>query len=385
MGPPGGDFDPSERPFVLVWEVTQACELACKHCRAEAEPARHPDELTTAEGKRLLDQAREFGEGQLVVLSGGDPLYRDDVLDLVAYGVEQGLQMTMTPSGTSSLTADRIGALADAGLRRLALSIDGGSAAAHDEFRQESGSFADTLAAARAAREAGLPLQVNTTVCAETVEDLPAIRDLVADLGAVLWSVFFLVPVGRGRVLDPIDPDRAERVMEWLVAVSGEAPFGVKTTEAPHYRRVALQANRSPTGDPAAADDGAQAEGRPPAASTEGPPDGVGRRTGITAGDGFAFVSHTGEVYPSGFLPRSVGTVREESVVDLYRNATLFEDLRDPDALSGKCGACEFRRVCGGSRSRANAATGDPLGSDPLCGYVPDGYEGDLPSASVSD
>jgi len=385
MGQPGGDFDPRERPFVLVWEVTQACELACKHCRAAAEPARHPDELTTAEGKRLLDQAREFGEGQLVVLSGGDPLYRDDVLDLVAYGVEQGLQMTMTPSGTSSLTADRIEALADAGLRRLALSIDGGSAAAHDEFRQESGSFADTLAAARAAREAGLPLQVNTTVCAETVEDLPAIRDLVADLGAVLWSVFFLVPVGRGRVLDPIDPDRAERVMEWLVAVSDEAPFGVKTTEAPHYRRVALQANRAPTGDPAAADDGAQAEGRPPAASTGGPPDGVGRRTGITAGDGFAFVSHTGEVYPSGFLPRSVGTVREESVVDLYRNAPLFEDLRDPDALSGKCGACEFRRVCGGSRSRANAATGDPLGSDPLCAYVPEGYEGDLPSASVSD
>jgi len=385
MGQPGGDFDPRERPFVLVWEVTQACELACKHCRAAAEPARHPDELTTAEGKRLLDQAREFGEGQLVVLSGGDPLYRDDVLDLVAYGVEQGLQMTMTPSGTSSLTADRIEALADAGLRRLALSIDGGSAAAHDEFRQESGSFADTLAAARAAREAGLPLQVNTTVCAETVDELPAIRDLVADLGAVLWSVFFLVPVGRGRVLDPIDPDRAERVMEWLVAVSDEAPFGVKTTEAPHYRRVALQANRAPTGDPAAADDGAQAEGRPPAASTGGPPDGVGRRTGITAGDGFAFVSHTGEVYPSGFLPRSVGTVREESVVDLYRNAPLFEDLRDPDALSGKCGACEFRRVCGGSRSRANAATGDPLGSDPLCAYVPEGYEGDLPSASVSD
>jgi len=385
MGPPGGDFDPSERPFVLVWEVTQACELACKHCRAEAKPARHPDELTTAEGKRLLDQAREFGEGHLVVLSGGDPLYRDDVLDLVAYGVEQGLQLTMTPSGTSSLTADRIDALVDAGLRRLALSIDGGSAAAHDEFRQESGSFADTLAAARAAREAGLPLQVNTTVCAETVEDLPAIRDFVADLGAVLWSVFFLVPVGRGRVLDPIDPDRAERVMEWLVAVSDEAPFGVKTTEAPHYRRVALQANRSPTGDPAAADDGAQAEGRPPAASTGGPPDGVGRRTGITAGDGFAFVSHTGEVYPSGFLPRSVGTVREESVGDLYRNAPLFEDLRDPDALSGKCGACEFRRVCGGSRSRANAATGDPLGSDPLCAYVPEGYEGDLPSASVSD
>ena len=384
MGPPGGDFDPSERPFVLVWEVTQACELACKHCRAAADPARHPDELTTAEGKRLLERAREFGEGQLVVLSGGDPLSRDDVVDLVAYGVEQGLGMTMTPSGTTSLTHDRIEALADADLRRLALSIDGGSAATHDEFRQEAGSFADTLAAARAAREAGLPLQVNTTVCAETVADLPAIRDLVADLGAVLWSVFFLVPVGRGRVLDPISPARAERVMRWLVAVSDEAPFSVKTTEAPHYRRVALQADRSPTGDPPAAGEGA-GPGDRSAAAGGGPPDAVGRRTGITAGDGFAFVSHTGEVYPSGFLPRSVGTVREDSVVDLYRNAPLFEDLRDAEALSGKCGACEFRRVCGGSRSRANAATGDPLGSDPLCAYVPEGYEGDLPSASVSD
>jgi len=378
MGPPAGDFDPSERPFVLVWEVTQACELACKHCRAEADPERHPDELTTAEGERLLDEARRFGEGQLVVLSGGDPLSRDDVLDLVAYGVDRGLQMTMTPSGTASLTADRIEALADAGLRRLALSIDGGSAAAHDEFRQEQGSFADTVAAARAARDAGLPLQINTTVCAETVDELPAIRDLVADLGAVLWSVFFLVPVGRGRVLDAVDPARAERVMEWLVSVSDAAPFGVKTTEAPHYRRVALQARRSPTGERAASNGGGDS-------SSRGPPDGVGRRTGITAGNGFAFVSHTGEVFPSGFLPRSAGNVREDSVVDLYRTAPLFEGLRDPDALAGKCGACEFRYVCGGSRSRAYAATGDPLGSDPLCAYVPEGYEGDLPSASVSD
>jgi len=378
MGPPGGDFDPSERPFVLVWEVTQACELACKHCRAAADPARHPDELTTAEGKRLLERAREFGEGQLVVLSGGDPLSRDDVVDLVAYGVEQGLGMTMTPSGTTSLTHDRIEALADADLRRLALSIDGGSAATHDEFRQEAGSFADTLAAARAAREAGLALQVNTTVCAETVADLPAIRDLVADLGAVLWSVFFLVPVGRGRVLDPISPARAERVMRWLVAVSDEAPFGVKKTEAPHYRRVALQADRSPTGDPPAAGEGA-GPGDRSAAAGGGPPDAVGRRTGITAGDGFAFVSHVGEVFPSGFLPESAGNVREQGLVETYRESELFTSLRDPDALRGKCGACEFRGVCGGSRSRAYATAGDPLASDPLCAYVPEGYDGPLP------
>jgi radical SAM protein len=353
-------IDTSQRPFVLVWELTQACELACKHCRAEAQPQRHPDELTTEEGKRLLDEASEFGENQLVVLSGGDPLYRDDTFELIEYGVDQGLQMTLTPSGTASLTPDRIEGLADSGLRRLALSIDGASPAAHDGFRKEDGSFRQTVEAARAANEAGLPLQINTTVCAETVEQLPQLRELVDDLGAVLWSVFFLVPVGRGQVLDPVPPERADRVMEWLTEVNDEADFGIKTTEAPHYRRVAIQQRRSATDKP----DG----------------DAIGRRTGITAGDGFAFVSHTGELYPSGFLPEPAGNVRTGSLVDLYRDAPLFEKLRDPDALQGKCGACEFRNVCGGSRSRAYATTGDPLESDPLCPYVPEEYDGPLPS-----
>ncbi|WP_158855288.1 TIGR04053 family radical SAM/SPASM domain-containing protein [Halorhabdus sp. CUG00001] len=358
------DIDPSERPVVLIWELTQACDLACKHCRAEAEDLRHPDELTTEEGKQLLADAADFGDDQLVVLSGGDPLYRDDVAELVEYGTEQGLRMTLTPSGTASLTADRIDDLAEAGLRRMAVSLDGPDAQSHDEFRKEEESFAQTIAAARAARDRGLPLQVNTTVCGETVEDLPAIRELVADLGAVLWSVFFLVPVGRGTVLDPISPERAETVMEWLVDVNQEADFGIKTTEAPHYRRVALQHHR-------------ESGGRPPSGNGESA--GDDRSTGITAGNGFAFVSHTGEVFPSGFLPNSAGSVREASVVDIYRNAELFERLRDPNELSGKCGACEFRFVCGGSRSRAFATTGDPMASDPLCGYVPDGYDGPLP------
>lgn len=359
------DIDTTRRPFVLIWEVTQACELACKHCRADAQQRRHPDELTTAEGKRLLDEARRFGEGQLVVLSGGDPLAREDTVDLVDYGTDIGLRMTLTPSGTTSLTAERIDDLADAGLRRVALSIDGASATAHDEFRGERGSFDETLRAAEAIRSAGLPLQVNTTVCAETVDELPAIRNLVADLGAVLWSVFFLVPVGRGRVLDPIPPERAERVMEWLATVAADAPFGVKTTEAPHYRRVAIQGGRR-------------------ADATNGPsPDGIGRRMGITAGNGFAFVSHVGDVYPSGFLPLAAGNVREENIVDVYRDADLFRSLRDPDALGGKCGACEYRHVCGGSRSRAFAYTGDPLAADPLCDYVPDGYDGPLPEQAL--
>ncbi|WP_424006841.1 TIGR04053 family radical SAM/SPASM domain-containing protein [Haloferax denitrificans] len=359
--PDPSSIDTSRRPFVLIWEVTQACDLACDHCRADATPARHPDELTSAEGTRLLEQAREFGPGQLVVLSGGDPLARPDLVDLVEYGTDLGLRMTLTPSGTSSLTPETVADLADAGVRRMALSLDGATAASHDAFRGEDGSFDQTVAAARAAREAGLPLQINTTVCAETVDELPALCDLVADLGAVLWSVFFLVPVGRGRVLDPISPERAERVMEWLTEVSEDAPFGVKTTEAPHYRRVAIQRRRD--------------------ASDAPPTDGIGRRLGITAGDGFAFVSHTGDLFPSGFLPASAGNVRDGGLVERYRESDLFRSLRDRDALGGKCGACEFRHVCGGSRSRAYAHTGDPLASDPLCGYVPADYDGPMPAS----
>jgi radical SAM protein with 4Fe4S-binding SPASM domain len=350
-------LDTDSRPVVLVWELTQACDLECEHCRADAKPERHPDELTTAEGKALLDSATTFGDGQLVVFSGGDPCKRPDLVDLVEYGTEAGLTITLTPSGTSELTADTIAALDDAGLRRLALSIDGGSAEAHDEFRGESGSFQATIRAAAAARERDVPLQVNTTVCASTVHQLPAIRELVADLGAVLWSVFFLVPIGRGRVLDPIDPEQADRVMEWLAAVADEASFGLKTTEGPQYRRVQRQRT---------ADD---AEPK--------------RRSGVVAGDGFAFVSHVGEVYPSGFLPKSAGNVRENDVVDLYRNAPLFAALRDRDRLRGKCGSCPYRRICGGSRSRAFAYTGDPLESDPLCPYVPPGYEGPLPDRQL--
>ncbi|MFC5367324.1 radical SAM protein [Salinirubrum litoreum] len=394
-------FDTSERPVVLIWEVTQACELACDHCRADAHPTRHPDELTTAEGKQLLDDAAtEFGEGQVVVLSGGDPLKRPDLPELIDYGTDRGLRMSLTPSGTQSLTPERVRGLADAGLSRMALSFDGGDAESHDRFRGESGSFEDTVEAAEAAREAGISLQINTTVCAETVDDLPAIRDLVADLGAIRWSVFFLVPVGRGATLDPVPPMQADAVMAWLDRVESEASFALKTTEAPQYRRVQQQVDppgdagdRGTTGPPPGVANG-DGGGPPPGVDTDGdgggPPPGVGDvstddadsgpppgatvgRPSVLAGDGFAFVSHTGEVYPSGFLPKSAGNVRESSVAALYRESDLFTALRDRDELRGKCGACEFRWVCGGSRSRAYAATGDPLAADPLCPHEPEG------------
>ncbi|MEZ3117243.1 TIGR04053 family radical SAM/SPASM domain-containing protein [Halobaculum sp. MBLA0147] len=346
-------FDTSRRPIVLVWEVSRACELACDHCRAEATPARHPDELTTTEGKRLLEQAREFGEGQIVVFSGGDPLKRPDLTELVRYGDELGLRMALTPSGTTALTRERLAALADAGLGRLAVSLDAGDPAIHDGYRGEQGVFADTLRAARWADDLGLDLQINTTVCARTVDELPAVRELAADLGATRWAVFFLVPVGRGRTLEPVSAERADRVLDWLHEVRADADFAVKTTEAPMLRRVGLQR------------DGVDPDEIDP---TRGPP---ATRPSALAGDGFAFVSHTGEVCPSGFLPESVGNVREASVVELYRDSELFQRLRDPEALEGKCGECAFRRVCGGSRSRAFAHSGNPLGPDPLCPYVP--------------
>lgn len=348
------NFD--DRPLVLIWELTQACTLACDHCRAAAEPTGHPDELTTAEGKRLLEQARSFGEGQLVVFSGGDPLKRPDVEELVQYGTDIGLTVTATPSGTASLTRTRLESLVDAGLDRLALSLDGATARAHDAFRSEIGSFADTVAAARHAESLELPRQINTTVCVETVDQLPALRDLVEALGANMWSVFFLVPVGRGETLTSVAPTYADEIMAWLHEVSRSAPFRVKTTEAPQYRRIALQSG-----------------------ATDGPV-GPGRR-GIIAGDGFAFVSHTGEVYPSGFLPISAGNVRDTPVPTIYRDSSLFTRLRDRDELTGKCGACPYRYRCGGSRSRAYATTGDAFAADPLCPYVPDGYDGPLPRA----
>jgi radical SAM protein len=361
--------DTAERPVVLVWEVTQACELACEHCRAEATPRRHPDELSTAEGEALLEDAARFGDGQLVVLSGGDPLARDDLEHLVEYGDDLGLRMTLTPSGTESLTRDRVRALADAGLQRMALSLDGATPESHDAFRGESGSFESTLRAARAATAADLPVQINTTVCGSTVDELPGLRAVVDDLDAVLWSVFFLVPIGRGRVLDQLAPERADRVMDWLDDVRDAEDYMVKTTEAPQYRRVVLQKTRESA---AGTDTGPKPSGGPPSSV-------AGRRGGVRAGAGFAFVSHVGDVYPSGFLPESVGNVREHSVVERYRESDLFEALRDPDRFDGKCGACEYRRVCGGSRSRAYAATGNALASDPLCPYVPEDYDGPLP------
>jgi len=350
-GHPGGhpgtrNYD--ERPLIVTWEVTQACELECDHCRAEAQPERDPAELSTPEGKAFIDSIADFGHPQpILVFSGGDPLERPDLVELLDHAAEQDVTTAVTPAPTENLTEDVIGTLADAGVERIALSLDGATAEAHDEFRGEEGSFARVEQAARQARAAGMEIQINTTVSANTVEDLPAIADMVAEFDASMWEVFFLVPIGRGEELEQLDPDRTVEVMEWLYRRGREAPYRVITVEAPHYRRVADELQRRESGE--------------------------GVRVGSTrAGAGFVFVSYEGDVYPSGFLPESGGNVTERSLVDIYRNADLFERLRDTDRFVGSCGDCAYLDICGGSRSRAHAVTGSPLASDPLCPWVED-------------
>jgi AdoMet-dependent heme synthase len=347
---PDGTF--AETPFMVFWETTQACDLACKHCRADARPERDPEELTRAEGFRQLEDVHAMG-CPLVVLTGGDPAKRPDLLDLVRHGSALGLRVALTPSATPLVTRALLEQLADAGLARLAVSLDGATAASHDGFRGVTGSFARTFEILRDARAAGLTLQVNTTVTGWNVDELEQIADQLRAFTIQLWGVFFLVPTGRGEALQVLEPDAAEAVLERLVAIARTAPFDVKTTAAPHFRRVLLQH---------------QVRRR----EIVGIDDGVGRAPrGVNDGQGIVFVSHRGEIYPSGFLPLACGSVRREGLAAIYRRHPVFTALRDLDALGGKCGPCEFRRVCGGSRARAYAMTGDLFAEEPACAYVP--------------
>jgi AdoMet-dependent heme synthase len=358
------DFD--RAPFLVIWETTQACDLACVRCRAEARPYRSTGELTTDEAKALLTAARRFGR-PLFVLTGGDPAKRPDLVSIVEYGSGIGLRMGLTPSATPLLDAALLGRLADAGLSRLAMSLDGASARVHDAFRQVEGSFDLTWHALEEARRLGISTQVNTTVTRRTVDDLEPMAEALAHSGISLWSVFFLVPTGRGQTSDLIDAEEHEEVFHRLAELADRMPFDIKTTAAPHYRRVLLQRQ-------VAARRAGEREASPDTLTAGlgfSLSDGVGRARGVNDANGFLFVSHRGEIYPSGFLPVSAGNVRTDDLVEVYREAPLFQALRDPDRLGGKCGVCEYRAICGGSRARAWAMTGDPLAAEPRCSYQP--------------
>jgi radical SAM protein len=365
------DVDFDRAPFVVIWEATQACDLACLHCRACAVPQRDPRELSTVEAKRLIDDIRRFGR-PLLVLTGGDPLKRPDAVEIVRYGVDAGLRVALTPSGTPLMTPRVLGELHDAGMSRLAVSLDGASAAQHDAFRGVAGSFDWTIRMLETARSLGLSTQINTTISRHNVHDLESLIALMSGLGIALWSVFFIVPVGRARPDDLATAEEFEAVFDRLYDLSKTAPFDIKSTAAPHYRRVIMQRQ--------VAERRAGARRGAPSALTAGVGfslgDGVGRAAkGVNDGDGFLFVSHRGENYPSGFLPKSAGNVRTDDLVEVYRTHELFRALRDRDRLKGKCGVCEFRTVCGGSRARAYAMTGDPLEADPMCAYLPPAWQ----------
>jgi radical SAM protein len=363
MNPQINTTDFNERPFIAIWEVTQACDLACVHCRASAQPDRHPMELSTDEGKKLIDQIAAL-KVPVFVLTGGDPIKRPDLFELIWYARSVGVRVSLTPSATPLLTRDVIVRLKEAGLARLAVSMDGASAETHDAFRGMSGSFARTLDAVRWANEVGLAVQINTTFSRRNIGEIDNIVPLIEKLKITLWSVFFLVPMGRGKLNDLLSAEEFEAVFAKVHSLSKAASFDIKTTEAQHYRRFILQQR---VAERRLGMDLASPQGRTV--------DAIGRAPrGLNDGKGFVFISHKGEVFPSGFLPLSAGSIREQELATIYRDSPLFRNLRDTSKLEGKCGSCEFKEICGGSRSRAYALTGNPHAEEPCCNYVPKGY-----------
>jgi len=368
------DFEQS--PFTVAWEITRACALACVHCRATAIPRRDPRELTTEEARTFIDQVVAIGRPILVV-TGGDPMMRRDVYDLLAYAVARELRVALSPSATALVTRRALERVKEVGVSMLHISLDGSHAAAHDAFRGVAGSFDRTMRILRDCQELGIPLQIGTSVTRRTVADLPEIATRVREAGAQVWNVFFLVPTGRGRIEDMITAQEHEQTLHWMYTLSLDAPFHIRTAVTPAYRRVVIQRRRAGTQSTiqtsrdigSGGDEKIEWEQTGAGYSFREASAPVAR--GVNDGNGFCFVSHVGDVYPSGFLQLSAGNVREQDLSTIYRQSALFRELRDPSRLKGKCGACEFRAVCGGSRARAYAVTGDYLAPDPSCPYVP--------------
>jgi radical SAM protein len=369
------DYD--RTPFVLIWETTQACDLTCRHCRAAAQPNHHPGELTTAEGEDLLRQAADLGT-PIFILSGGDPLKREDLFHLIRFGADLKMRMATIPAATPLLTEDVVRRLKESGLSQMAQSVDFPRAELHDEFRGVRGAFAKSMEAIEWAHKHQIPVQVNTTLSGRSVPYLEEMVELVQRLGIVFWEVFFLVPMGRGVDLGGLTAAQCEEIFAVLYRVQKTSRFLVKVTEAPHYRRYVAQCEMAEKHD-----------GRRPRGPvhdlpdqlmrTEGPGHSIGLAArGVNSGNGFAFISHTGDVYPSGFLPVNAGNIRQRSLATMYQDSEPFKQLRRPWEFKGVCGICEFNTICGGSRSRAYALTGDYLESDPWCVYRPSAKPSDL-------
>jgi len=353
------DCDFNKGPLMFYYEVTQACDLLCQHCRASAQPLADPRELHHAQSCALLDQVATFPQPPVVVFTGGDPLKRPDLFDLIRHSRRLGLTIALTPSATPLATREALQQAKSAGVSCLGVSLDGADSATHDAFRGWQGSFDRTFAMLADARDLDLPVQVNTTITRRNVHQIDAMADLVSEQAIMMWSVFFLVPVGRGALEQRIAPPEYEVVFEKLLRQSRRQPYGIKTTEAPHYRRYVLERGLDPMAEPVGPN-------RRPSRPRRAP-------LGVGDGKGVMFVGHTGEIYPAGFLPLCCGRFPEDSVVDVYQRHPTFLSLRDPDQFGGKCGICEYRDICGGSRARAYAVSGDPLAEEPDCLHQPVG------------
>jgi radical SAM protein len=361
------NFDFTKSPFVVIWETTRACALACRHCRAEAVPTRRPDELSTDEAKAMMRRVREFGPPVVFVLSGGDCLMRPDIFELIEFGFSLGLRMAVTPATTPLATPETIARLKAAGISRLAVSLDASTAAAHDAFRRVDGSFDWGVRMLEECRRIGVSTQVNTVISGHNIDDFDNLAALMERLGIVFWEVFFLVPTGRAQPGDVASPEEFEAVFHKMYDLAQRAPFDIKATAAPQYSRVIMERQL--------AERRAGSRSETPDTLTGGVmfslKDGIGRARNVNDGDGFMFISHLGEIMPSGFLPIAAGNVRSDDLIEVYRSSPLFTTLRDRTQLKGKCGVCEYRDVCGGSRARAHAMTGDYLASEPFCAHVP--------------
>ncbi len=340
---PEAASDYGQAPVVVFWEITKACALACRHCRAQAQPQRHPQELTTEEGRHLVDELAQFNPKPILVISGGDPLMRRDLFEIAGYAISQGLRTSLSPSVTALVTPANLSSACLAGVRHISFSLDGATAKSHDGFRGVQGSFERTLQSVAMASEVGLSVQVNTTVSHWNLEELDSIAAVVAGSGAMLWDLFFLVPTGRAKAAEMLSAEEHEVVFNWLYELSAKASFRTKTTLGQHYRRVALQ------------------RGGTSAAAVH--------TASTNDGKGICFISHTGQIFPSGFLPIDCGSVRTSSVRQVYSSHPVFKQLRDPSRLKGKCGVCPFNQICGGCRARAYACTGDYLEAEPACKY----------------
>ncbi len=353
-GPPPGAQDGAPPLRLVAWETTRRCNLSCLHCRAGAEDHHYPGELTTAQGEAFLTDLATLGQ-PVVILTGGEPLLRPDIFHLARFGTDLGLRMVMAPNGTL-LTPEAAERLVEAGIARISISLDGPDSASHDAFRGQAGAFAGAMNGIAAATAAGLEFQVNTTVTRSNLGQMQAIQELAAAKGAVAHHIFLLVPTGRGRALtgEIITAEEYEDVLNWFYDQRDQVDMELKATCAPHYYRVLRQR--------------AKVEGRKVEFATEGL---AAVTRGCLGGIGFAFVSHVGRVQPCGYLEKSAGNLTEAPFSDIWRDSELFRRLRDYDQLQGKCGICEYRKVCGGCRARAYEVSGDEMAEEPLCTYQP--------------